>query len=146
MNPFSDDSDDSDESSGSFIPPIIPAGAPPELVTLATNISEILQPIQAHRGVQYTTQLLILCTLFQQAGELEHISCQATSTIIQDIPQYSEIAREKHDTAHILADAISNSLHRLVDFHESLPEFKGISKDLETLMNRIKTDWKDKGH
>lgn len=128
--------------------PKLPENAPPELVVLATNISEILQPIHKLRGPSYTNQLLILCTLFQQSAQLEEIGCQATSMVREHLLDYRESASLKHETVHILADAISTSLHRLVEFHESLPEFKGISTDLTTLMNRIKHDWLDKqaGH
>lgn len=139
-------SNPSDNNPDQFPEPedIIPPGAPPELVTLATNINEMLQPIIRIRGSLYTKQLITMMTLFQQAAELEKIACSSTQMIAQYLPHYADVAEAKHETTHLLAEATHSALTRLVEFFESLPEFKGISNDLEIMLKRIKADWHDK--
>lgn len=135
---------------------------PPEnLTNLAENINDILDSISLHKGEVYTDLLLRFFTLKQQIEQLEEIGCECTGEIkkllgilmkdqIEASPELDSIQNKydatslKHEAVHMLASAALTTLDSFISLTDKNPAFKGFAKDVEILMQRVQSDWKNR--
>lgn len=124
--------DDPSSSKGPFSKDDVPPNAPPELVALAANISELLNTISGIRGELYANLVGSLITVHQNVLELEKFSCQNLS----DHPN--------HPMIHTYAGMVNAALGRIALLLETSVQFSGINGDLTTVTSRLNKDWHSK--
>lgn len=137
-----------------------PQKPPENLTNLAENINDILDSISSIKGEVYTDLLLRFFTLKQQIEQLEEIGCECTGEIkkllgilmkdqtaspeLDFIQNKYDATSLKHEAVHMLASAALTTLDSFISLTDKNPAFKGFSKDVEILMQRVQSDWKNR--
>lgn len=131
-----------------------------DIANLQTNVEEMFASIKAIHGEEYSQLTTYLFVLMNQIQTLEQHLCSTSRAYIQMmehcIPEDNQRAavennlaqvRLSHSIAHTMGDqCVHAASYIVVILEEKIPEYKDLQKNLEALMGRVQTDWKDKGH
>jgi hypothetical protein len=133
-----------------------------QIKILQQNVEDIFASIKTIHGPEYSAILTHFFVLYNQIATMESYICECTgaySRLVDNIQSNTSeneeqladnraIAQFHHDSGHMMGEQCQQAISFLLIFIEShLPkEFPDLQKNMEALMNRIRTDWQDKGH